>query len=652
VEVLLTLLVLGALGVRWLQGRPLRLDPAPEPRQVARPSPPLAGQLAPVLVVLPAVAETTSLTDFPWDRMWLNAAEQEIGPLRTASADTLSRIDMDPCEWVIIPRHAASQVDPAQAQFVRTWVEDGGVLLLEQPEGPWQALVGHTLTGVRRMDTRRITAFDGAVVRGSLRDDLITMPLRSSLMVWAPTDLARGRDYEVVMEVDGQPAVLQRTIGRGKVFVVLFDAGQALGVMQQGLPEEDLTLRSTDTTLPPGMGATISLVSHAGLRTARVPYADLLERNLFYLLDQERPVGRLWLHPGRHRGALLVGHSEAGFGDRAEFMARWEHEAGHRSTTWAVAGSLTPESLARFGRWGSDVQLQWVHSRLPFAPVARWGVGRFRPFSRPMLLVEQVRQMDQDLIPYGPVRITRALDGLWPTAWLDGFRQLDAAGVAMDVSYGPAPPSLSGGEPTIGYLHGTGWPFRPVDANGFRFAVRELPLHVLDLAEGYSIEALRRLINGSADGHHTIIACDWRPDTMATRPSFDALQGWRGVFDLARSQELWVATYQDMLSFLQRREASRVRSRWLREQRALHMDVQLIGVDGDADTSPSLAFAARHDGRPVERITINGAEQDLSTLSMTGDRVLMLFPLPPGEHRVEVWYQPPGEQGSQPLPLR
>lgn len=643
-EVLLTVVAI-LTGLGWyIKDRPFRLETETEAMAMAAPEP--SSAVAPVLVVLPAVAEAATLETFSWDAAWLNAVEQEVGQTRSVQASALSRGDMDPCEWVIIPRHAAQQVDPTQAQFVRTWVEDGGVLLLEQPEGPWQAFTGQNLTGARRADTRRITAFDGALVRGELREDIISMPLVSTLLTYNPAELARGRDYDVLLEIDGQPGIIRRSLGRGHVILLLFDAAQALGLMQQGVPRDDLTLPAIETAQTPvGLSALVGLVANEGLHAASVPYADLLERNLLYLMDEQRPVARLWLYPGKARGALVVSHSEARFGERLRFMTDWEHSVEQSSTVFSVPGSLPPESLADISRIGADVQMQWIPAEAPFAPVTTWGMGGFRPLYRAMTLQEQVSRLNNDLLPYGPTVVTRTVDGLWPTNWLDGFRRLEAAGIAADSSFGPAPPSLTAGQTSVGYLFGSGYPFRPVDANGHRFRVMEIPYQVLDAAQGYSIDALRRLIFDSADGHHTAIVGDWRPDTMAVRPSFDALEGWRAAFALAEEQELWVTTHAEFVDFMQRRRASSVRSSFQREQRTLTIEVSVTGPGPNAQDvlalTPSIAFAARYEGRPVERIILDGAPVEVADLPVTGDRALHLLQVEPGEHRVQVFYTSP-----------
>ncbi|MFT4702853.1 MAG: hypothetical protein ACI81R_000540 [Bradymonadia bacterium] len=643
-EIALTLVaILVAVGW-WLVGRPIQLDPLPDDTAFADSSPQTAR--ADVLVVLPTVAEALTLDQLSTDEGWLNLVEQEVGPFRTVDTSALSRSVMDASALVIIPRRAASQLDPTQTQFVRNWVEDGGTAIVEQPEGPWRGVVGQAFNGARYRDTRRITSFDGAIARGELRADILEMPLRTTLLPYSPPNLARGRDYQVLLEVDGQPGIVGLNLGRGHVILVLFDFGRAITLTQQGQPNPDFSIRRAENDPRPAtVGSTEQLVIDPALTASAIPFIDLLERNLLYLADTNRPLARLWYYPATYRGALLVGHSEARFGNAVSYMPEWEHSAEERSTTFAVATSLSPETLARFSRTSADVQLQWVPVAHPAVPQRTWGIRGFRPVRRAMNLEEQQAALNHDLIPYGPVSVSRTIDGLWSPDYFDAFRRLTAAGVQLDVSYGPSPATLSASEESIGYLFGTGLPFRPLDRTGHRFPLWELPVSVDAAANGYTLARVRQLIVDSSEGYHTTIAGDWRPDVMTWRPSFDALEGWRQAFSLARSQELWVTTYSEYAEFLQRRSMSTLTSEFSVEQRRLTIAVEAIGPErGRTEVellTPALAFPARYEGRPVERLIIDGELQDAGSLGLTGDRVLHLLPLTPGEHRVQVVYGSP-----------
>jgi len=650
-EVVVTLvLLLVGLGA-YIRANPITLAPSPD--NTAYASAPETRRDGSVLVVVAEVPEAQSFATLAFDQMWLNAVEQEVGSVRVVTTSALTRSAMDPCEWVIIPRAAAAQLDPTQSQFVRNWVEDGGVVLLEQPEGPWQSFTGQAFTGTRARETRRMTSFDGAVTRGELREDILQSPFRTTLFTYNPSSLARGRDYHVLMEVDGAPGIIHRSLGRGAVIVLLFDLGSLLGRMQQGQPEDDFRIPlSSSDALAAGHTVTARLVMDPALAANLIPYADIIERNVLYLMDTHRPLGRLWLYPGSRRGALLVTHSEGGFGPRTEFMTRWEHEAGNRSTVFAVPGSIDPEGLARLSRLSSDLQLQAAPVGSDLAPYRTWGIRNFRPIRRTMNLSEQVERLNHDLVPYGPLIANRALDAQWRRDYFQSFRELESLGIVMDLTYGPSEPGAVDGEESIGYLFGTGYPFRPIDATGRRFRLMELPVVINDAAAGYSVQRVRRLIVDSAERYHTTIVGDWRPDTMAVRPSFDALEAWRASFQLAESQELWVTTVAEFADFIQRREASSVDSTFAREERRLTIDANLVGprvgVDDVINHTPALAFPARYDGRPIERMIVNGFATDTDTLALSGDRALHMLPLEPGEHRVQIFYAGPTDPSQSP----
>lgn len=652
-EITLTFLLLAVGAGALLKANPIQLSPRTADVQLA--PPPQSGSAPDVLVVLPTVPEAHSLETLAFDQTWLNSVEREIGPYRTVDTAQLTRSVMDPCAWVIVPKRAASQLDPTQTQFVRNWVEDGGTVILEQPEGPWRGLIGQSIAPARVRETRRITSFDGALSRGEMRADILEMPFQTTLAPYNPPELTRGRDYQVLLEVDGQPGVVTLHIGRGRVVLVLFDFGRAAVQVMQGLPNGDFSLPLVEGRDPAVGTFTSDLVADDELRTTHIPFVDLLERNLLYLADVHRPVGRLWAYPGTSRGALVVGHSEARYGPAARYMPEWEHEHEHASSVFAVAGSLSPEELARIGRIEADLQLQWVPVTHPAAPQRTWGVRHFRPIRRRMNLSEQLTQLNHDANPYGPAIATSALDRHWSNNYFTAFEQLEAAGVAIDSSYGPPPAHIAGSTEHFGYLFGTGRPFHPIDRNGNRFRLYELPVSVDASANGYSASGVRSLIVDSSEGYHTTIAADWRPDVMALRPSFDAIEGWQRAFELAASQELWTATYAEYVDFLRRRTASTVESTFSREERRLTIEARVEGADlGPEDdeetiiaTTPSVAFPTRFEGRPVERLIVDNESVETSALALTGDRVLHVLPLSPGSHRIQVIYGSPIEA---PLP--
>ena len=113
-----------------------------------------------------------------------------------------------------------------------------------------------------------------------------------------------------------------------------------------------------------------------------------------------------------------------------------------------------------------------------------------------------------------------------------------------------------------------------------------------------------------------------------------------------------MASYGQLADFLARRDASHVATSFSREERRLTIEARITGNEpsDDADNQqdlPSVAFPARFEGRPVERLIVDGVSSPTATLGLTGDRVLHILPLSPGEHRVQVIYGSPIEATAE-----
>lgn len=640
IELILALVIALVVLGSYVQRKPVRLAmkaPATEEAPAA-----IGTEGVDVGVILAPPVRASSWQQLNCDQAWLNTLEQEVGSFEVIPTESISGIALQAKSWVIVPRNAASRLTPTDIDTLRAWVNEGGVLILEQPEGPWQELLGTRLSLSRSRDSRRITSFDGTFARGTARERVIAMPLRTGIVPWQPQNMSRGRDYQVLMEIDGNPGVVALERGRGRVLVLLFDFGRAAVAMQQGLPNNDLSLPEPESVETPD-GLTVSSVAalNTDPRSSEVPVIDLLERNLLYLADLERPVGRLWNFPASYRGAMIATHSEAAAGDVASFMPEWEYSNEARSTTFAVPNTLSSDAAIDILRRHGDVQLNWVPRQAPLVPSRSWGVGGFRPIIRPMLLSEQLDMLREATRPYPEPRITRTIDGVWGSHYFSPWRELQAADIALDSSFGPAPAFIASESEDAGYIFGTGLPYRPLDSSGNRFALWEQPFVLSDGNPGYQLDRLRRLIVQSSDVYHSALVVDWRPDTMSRHPSFDAIEGWRTAFELAESQGLWVTTMSDYLRFLEYRQEAAIRSSFI--ERRLLIEVSIPEVERDEDGAyenivPSVAFPARYRSRPVEHVWVDGVPQDVYELFMTGDRALHVVEVPPGAHRVEVFY--------------
>lgn len=631
-----------------------RFRVAARQEQVAAPRgerPGARGEVCLVLDMQPKVA--ARLEAWNLDAQWLNALEQEVGVATVIHARQLSRSAIETCVWLMVPARAGAAMDATQVQFVRGWMEDGGVAVVELPTPAWAESLGIEVDLTAGKQAARMIRFDTPAPRGGARAEIIKAPFSGVVARFNPKDRVVGRDLSMPWETDAGPAAAILTVGKGKAMVWLTDVTKYLAMMQQGRPDEGFRLPAYRAEW--GKETTISAasVTSSDMLDNSTPYADLLERHLLYLLDLDRPIPRLWLYPGTQRGALIATHSEAGDHRRAGFFADWERQHGLRSTLFAAADGMSPEELAKVGRAKGEIQLEWVLRGLPNPPTKRWGLGGYAFFERPLTLVEQLETLSADALPYGPASATRTRLGAWPSAALTGFDMLEGAEVAFDMSLGPAPSWLTNNTAMQGYLFGTGYPFRPIGKDGVRYGLTELPTVVSDAAAGYSLPRLKSMMRASSEGHHTVISADWTAVTMVNRPSFDALAGWRDAKKLAAELEMWVTTPTEWLAFAQRRGRVQLHSTFSRDQGRLVVEVQAPTEPVQASPQangpameaaaplPAVAVPARYRGQPIRELLVNGQPQDLTQLPLSGDQALVLVPNTLGSMRLSVLYAQP-----------
>lgn len=609
------------------------------------------GEVCLVLDTQPKVAASVSAWNL--DAQWLNSLEQEVGSATVIPARQLSRSAIETCVWLLVPARAGAAMDATQVQFVRGWMEDGGLAVVELPTAAWAESLGIEADLTAGKQAARMVRFDTPAPRGGSRAEIIKAPFSGVVARFNPKERVVGRDLWMPWETDAGPAAAILTVGKGKAMVWLTDVTKFLAMMQQGRPDDGFRLPQRRPEWGKETTLSAASVTSSDMLDNQIPYADLLERHLLYFLDLDRPIPRLWLYPGTLRGALIATHSEAGDPRRAGFFADWERQHGLRSTLFAAAEGLSPEELAKVGRAKGELQLEWVPRGLPRPPTKRWGVGTFAFLERPLSLQEQQARLSADALPYGPATATRTRLGSWPSAALAGFDILEGAEVAFDMSLGPAPSWLTNNTAMQGYLFGTGYPFRPIGKDGVRYGLMELPTVVSDAAAGYSLPRLKAMMRASSEGHHTIISADWTAVTMVNRPSFDALAGWRDAKKLAGELEMWVTTPTEWLAFAERRSRVQLHSTFARDQGRLVVEVQAptepaqASPQGNAPAAeaaaplPAVAVPARYRGQPIRELLVNGQPQDLTQLPLSGDQALVLVPNTLGSMRLSVLYAEP-----------
>ncbi|MBN1947605.1 MAG: hypothetical protein JW797_18200 [Bradymonadales bacterium] len=591
-----------------------------------------------VLLLLPSsesAREASSFEAIDWSSNWYNILTQEFGVFRALDRGRITRDEIGEANLVVIPASVSRNMSAGEVATLEPFVLSGGRLLVELPTGVFETLVGVTVDPASYRSSRRITAFDGAVVRGELRDDVIQVPLRTILAPLEVAQISGRQEFEVILEVDGLPAYLRRTLGDGEVYALFFDLARAVAAIQQGVPAVDWEIARPSVVLPAGYTRTASLLVDPRIRRAGAPYADLLERSILQVITARHPMGRVWLFPNSAPGALVMTHSAIPTLAIGEYLTRWEEENRRPSTVFRSMETARQTAPLR-----SREGLLLIPEEAPYVPVAPIGLWRFTPLGERLNLQQQVEWMRQETsLPL----MSRLSEGLWRSEYGQSFRILSALGVDVDSSYGPAFHATDL-EATDGYCFGTGLPFFPVDRNGLLLDVMEVPV-VLHDGTTLNESWVEGILQKAGRQHNELVLADWRTGTMSNVPRASVVSIWRSLFQQATSLGLWITDLTGFVEFWRLRSQVQLHSSFLTAERRLSIWVNVPAATDPlgATIRPSLAFEARYEGRSLERITLDGQDIAFSQLERSGDGVLAIVSLPEGSSRIEVIYQGPIE---------
>lgn len=633
--IVLGVLVLVGVGY-WLHEHPIRLGTEGSPTASGEER--TGQEQGDVLLLLPSptpghLAESLETLDYA--AYWLNIVGQEFGPARVVALDQLAPPSFDRVGLLIVPRSVAREMTAGQVAIVEQFVEEGGHVVVELPMAAWQPLVGVVGEPSQTRASRRITAFDGAVVRGDLRDDVIQSPLPTVLSPVAMADVTGLDGAEVLMEVDGLPGFVRYSLGEGQIYVLYFELARAVASLEQGLPSADWEVARPSVPLPEGFTRTSALVADGRQRRASMPSADLLERQVLAVVTATRPTPRVWRFPGGRSAALVMTHSAVPDWESGRYMLDWERDAEVGSTLFVDATALgqLPAGDA------ADVGLLLVPPTLESAPVQPVGVLGFHPMERPLSLTQQMEALAR--FGDGALTLARMTDGLWDPQFGRSFEELAGLGVDVDSSYGPAfaPTDTEAGD---GYAFGTGLPYRPIDRNGLLFPLWEVPV-VLQDGESLAPEWAENLLERAGRAYHEAIVADWRTGTMIDAPRAGVVSTWRRLFEIAAEDDYWVTDLETFVRFWELRNEVRLRSEFNPGERRLSVwaETAALPVETGEALTPALAFESRYEDRPIERITRNGEDVPFVELGRSADGVLSIYALPAGTSRVEITYQGP-----------
>lgn len=582
-----------------------------------------------ILLLLPntPAAEATNFTELDCSYGWFNSLWQEFGSFATALARQLSPEILAGRSVVIVPRRVAESMPQAGINALLNFARSGGQVVVEYPSEGWEMLTRVSTAG-RPVHATRITSVEGMGVHGPTREHLVDVPLTGRLLPTAP---APAYPFgPVLLEIEEQPGLLVHEQGQGLVYTLLIDFGCTVTAMHQGLPSRDMMFGQPEA---PDQLPTQERVAHERMLRSHVPYADLLKHALFQRFSLSRPTPRLWPFPATHAGALLVGHSTTDMTRAALGYADWARKQQGVSTIFVAPDRLTPTQAKVARQTGAEIALLWVNGTLREPAVETIGVGAIRPVARELSLLQQINLLQANLGPNNNIRVARTEGTTWHNDWSTTFKQLAAASIRLDHSFGPS------SSENFGYLFGTGMPFYPIDERGLPLPLLEQPF-VLSGAS-LSPQRLKRMLVNSESHFHQALSINLPADAMRREPAPGILLGFRDAFDMARTHNHWITTNADFIDFLSARRQSVLTSQWNPAQRRLTITANVMGAalpTMQSGAVPGIAFPRQFEGEDIARVLHNGQEIPLRRLATSGPNLERILAVPPGRHTIQVFY--------------
>lgn len=583
-----------------------------------------------VLLLLPDVpsAHALSFSELDCSYGWFNALWQEYGSFASAMTRNLSPEILAGRSVVIVPRRVAEVMPSTGVRALATFVQEGGQVIIEQPNKGWEQVTGLSPPKKTRK-AQRISSTDGLGVHGPMRKHLPKVPLIGNLQITPRQDA--WPNGPTLVEIDGHPGIMQRQLGEGYVFTLLFDMGCTTTGLQQGLPTQGMRFGGAQ------LSPTSTRMADESLARARVPFSDLLERAIFERLSLKRPIPRLWSYPGKHAGALVVSHPTP-YNTRAALgYAEWSRKQGGVSTVFAATDRLDATQIKLLDESSAHLGLLWVRGISRPQIVEPIGIGSLEPLRRELSLYEQFEQFHALTKASGtPVVIARAEHGMWDADFDTTFKIMANAQVRMDNSFGPSEPDQHG------YLFGTGFPFYPIDDRGLPLPLLELPN--LFYEASLTRDLLDQFLTNSRSFFHQVITISISSHAMRTRPSAGALLGLRDAHTLATEHNHWVATQRELLEFNYARRQSVLTSQWSERNRRLTLSVNLLETKPQMipqGAVPGVAVPRTWGGEEIEKVVVNDTELPLKLLATSGPSTERIIELPKGRHSISVYYAAP-----------
>jgi hypothetical protein len=372
------------------------------------------------------------------------------------------------------------------------------------PDGlqPWQALVvspqataplpaitrptlflgphpqGEQRLGLVRADTWqakdcKLVGTDAAA--GALTRLGVAVPFDGEVQRYQPSTEARA--VAEVRCADGQaaPAVFRST-AEPPVFAFTFDLPRLVIRLREGDP----ALAGQETDGVEGLRPCDLFAHTFTAEELKAPFTDLLLLSALEMAEGTGPAIRFWHQPAGATGTFIVTSDQDGSPQTLLHILEGALlEAGAAPTIFLTSGGLqgdeegegitapTPEFVAQTQALGVDYSFHTMFSDDEVA----------RPW--PQMLEHHLAAVRK---AYGIEPVSTRFDRVRWHGWMDPIRQLQAMHIRYDLNFLTL---LSERIPTLGYMTGSGLPFRFYEADGKPLTVRELATQIDDHPHPY-----------------------------------------------------------------------------------------------------------------------------------------------------------------------
>lgn len=571
---------------------------------------------------LAAAARPQVFEQMDWSLAWINLLEQEIGYYAHVEVEELGSNPWANRSLVILAHSAVSGLRPPRMASLEKFVASGGALILDRPGEAWAHLSGLKPGKVLPLQKGWITAATPEVLAPRILKELaqtsIPYPVQMHELA-GPLE----PDTRTLLFLNKAPAIVARRLGKGVVISTTFDLGRLLVVLQQGNPDPDYKVQKRWGYYKHVLETHDLVWDETYLRNS-IPTADILERAVLASVRVHRPLPVWWAFPDEAMGLLLMTHDEDEYGSsQCQLLLDHEKAIGVESTYFLMTGRRAadgwpPEAVQRFSREGADLALHW--NRMP----AVTGLWKAEPISRVFSLADQIESYRKVLTSggMGPAPLLNRNHYLMWASWTDfpsgrthythTFRIMYRHGIVMDSSYGP-------NRDGQGYLFGTGRPFYPMDMDGKRIPIHEMPFVSQEDWGGENEAWFQKLFSESRDLYHSALCCIFHPHIIVREEGGNRL--WKSVYRIAARHGHSALTFRDYYDFLEARRSSPLHYEYL-PGGGVQIEVTARTDGLSVAVQSSTGRNVEMDGMPVKRTV---------SLSLDG-QPLILIPVPRGRH--------------------